>query len=174
MKISHIIVLIGLSLFSCDRKQDEPPKPTIPKENIYDTTKNFKSRFVFVIEEQNSNVARYWFDVVNNQTNPCCSIKSRAEDLDGWEPILPPPYRNNTKAITIEQNYLNDKFVISVHVTDKFKCESCEMQRMYKSDTLKFESIKDSLRIIRYPQDTLTLIKRYYPPGHPKYDPNRP
>jgi len=175
MKISHIIVLIGLSLFSCDRKQDETPKPTTPKENIYDKTKIFKSNFKFIINEQDKNVESYWFHVDTWQRDPCCSTKLRSDGIKGWKNMFDSPYRINTKILDTDWNYLNDKFVISITVTDKVKRGPWELiYRMYKSDTLKFESIKDSLRIIRYPQDTLTLLKRYYPPGHPKYDPNKP
>jgi len=81
------------------------------------------------------------------------------------------PYRENTRIISTKKNYLKNKFEITIIVTDKIKRSPYELrQRIYKSDILKFESIKDSIRVIRYPQDTINLIKRYYPPVHPKYN----
>jgi len=169
MKNIHII--ISLLILSCNRKEDDP-KPIL--ENIYDKTKMFKSNFKFIVDEQDNNVETYWFHVDNWQRDPCCSTKLRSDGIHGWENMFDIPYRKNTKVLDTDWNYLNDRFVISIIVTDKVKRNPWESRsRMYKSDTLKFKSIKDSLRIIRYPQDTLTL-KRYYPPGHPKHDPNRP
>jgi len=174
MKNLYMLIMAVFFICSCDRKDEEIPEPKIV-EDIYDITKQFKTNFVFFIDELDYNAHMYWFDIMNNQIDPCCYHKSHSESLGGDVIIASPPYRNNTKTIEKKRNYLKDKFVISVYITDKVKrCSTCSTQRMYKSDSLTFKSIKDTIRVIRYPQDTVTFIKRWYPKGHPNYDPSRP
>jgi len=171
------LFILFLALFfalSCNRDNEEEPKPEII-EDIYDKTKEFKTNFVFYIDERDYNAHMYWFNIAVWQREPCCAHKSHSKSLGGDVIRASPPSRKNTKTIEKEGNYLKDKFTIQITVTDKVKrCLTCSTQRMYKTDSLTFKSIKDTIRFIRYPQDTVTFIKRWYPPGHPYYDPSRP
>jgi len=161
-----MIFLLSFLALSCNRDNEEEPKPEPRDERLYDPTKAFKTLFVFHVGDQNPYAFNYWFDVTRIKSK--YETKSSSDELDGRLPRMPNiKDRVNNKFLVTYDNYLNYKFVITIFVTEIARCDTCKGSlRTYRSDTLTFRNINDTLRIIRYPQDTITFIKRV--PGNPR------
>jgi len=163
MKNLYVIVLLSIFFTcSCNRRDDEEElKPEIIDETLYDPTKEFRTLFVFHVSDQNKDAFNYWFDIEKiTQTKPYHKTISSSDDLEGKLTRLPHPERKNTVILVTDDNLLTHKFLITIHVSELRRCPTCETEKIYRSDTLKFKNIKDTIRVIRYPQDTLTMVKR--------------